>query len=633
MSEALQLLQKYWKHESFRTPQEAIIQSVLDGKDTFALLPTGGGKSVCFQIPALLLDGICLVISPLVALMKDQVSNLQSKNIKAIALTGGVSQDEVIDILDNCQFGNYKFLYLSPERLQHDWIVERLKQLPINLIAIDEAHCVSQWGHDFRPAYLKISELKKSFSKTPFLALTATATKRVQEDICKHLALTDPVFYTKSFARENLSYHVINTEDKNYKIQQIITKNPQSSIIYVRNRKSCIETSQQLNDLGFKSTYYHGGLAHKEKEKNMQLWLNDNVQIMVATNAFGMGIDKPDVKTVIHIQLPENIENYYQEVGRAGRNGEKAFGILLTNSTDIEIAKKQFINSLPDKKFVREVYVKLNNYFQIAYGEGFNESYAFNLNHFCVQYQFPTLKTFASLQFLDRQGILTFQSESSEKISLQFIIPSKEVLRYCSLHPHDEHIITTILRTYSGIFDVETAINPSLIAKKANCTEASVEKVIDQLAANECIILHAKNNDSTITFNEAREDDLTINRIAKFLEHQNQLKQEQFKSVINYITNNDTCKNKLLLAYFAEIVNEDCGSCSYCLSKKKSNPIATVALIEELLKKNNLSSREIEEKLQVSSEATIFALQLLLEQNKIAINSYNQYYYIQHGKT
>lgn len=626
MSEALLLLQKYWKHETFRTPQEEIIQSVLDGNDTFALLPTGGGKSVCFQIPALLLNGICLVVSPLIALMKDQVQNLQSRNIKAIALTGGVSQDEVIDILDNCQFGNYKFLYLSPERLQHDWIVERLKQLPINLIAIDEAHCVSQWGHDFRPAYLKISALKEHYPSTPFLALTATANKRVQEDICTNLALVNPKVFTKSFTRENLAYHVINTEDKLFKIQQILTKNPQSSIIYVRNRKSCIETSQQLNQLGFTSTIYHGGLPAKEKEKNMQSWLENKSQVMVATNAFGMGIDKPDVKTVIHIQLPENIENYYQEAGRAGRNGEKAFGIILTNSGDINYTKRQFLDVLPDKKIVRDVYVKLNNYFRIAYGEGFNESFAFNLNQFCSHYNFPILKAFNSLQFLDRQGILTFQSESSEKISLQFIIPSKEVIRYISLHPHDEPIITTILRTYSGIFDVETTINPHLVAKKSNTTEAAVEKVIDQLAESQCIILHAKNNDSSITFNEVREDDLTINRVAKFLAHQNQLKQDQFQSVIDYISNEDSCKNKLLLAYFDEITKEDCGICSYCFSKKKSNPKVNTDLILQLLQKSNLSSREIENSLQISPEATIFALQLLLEHNKIAINSYNQYY-------
>ncbi|MQP53138.1 MULTISPECIES: ATP-dependent DNA helicase RecQ [unclassified Flavobacterium] len=626
MSEALQILQKYWKHERFREPQEEIIQSVLNGNDTFALLPTGGGKSVCFQIPAMMLNGICLVISPLIALMKDQVQNLQSKNIKAIALTGGVSQDEVIDILDNCQFGNYKFLYLSPERLQHDWIVERLKQLPINLIAIDEAHCVSQWGHDFRPAYLKISALKTHFPSTPFLALTATANKRVQEDICNHLAFVNPKVFTKSFTRENLAYHVIKTEDKLFKIRQILTKNPQSSIIYVRNRKSCIETSQQLNQLGFTCTFYHGGLPAKEKEKNMQSWLENKSQVMVATNAFGMGIDKPDVKTVIHIQLPENIENYYQEAGRAGRNGEKAFGIILTNATDINYTKAQFIDVLPDKKFVRDVYVKLNNYFQIAYGEGYNESFAFNLNQFCAQYQFPIIKTFNSLQFLDRQGILTFQNESSEKINLQFIIPSKEVIRYISLHPHDETVITTILRTYSGIFEVETTINPHLVAKKSQCTESQVEQVIDKLAKSNCIILHAKNNDSYITFNEAREDDLTINRVAKFLEHQNNLKQEQFQSVVNYISNEDTCKNKMLLAYFDEVTKEDCGICSYCFSKNKDNPIATTQLVIELLKKEALSSREIESKLNISSEATIFALQLLLENNKIALNSNNQYY-------
>lgn len=628
MSEALQILQKYWKHDSFREPQEKIIQSVLSGNDTFALLPTGGGKSVCFQIPAMMLNGICLVISPLIALMKDQVQNLQSKNIKAIALTGGVSQDEVIDILDNCQFGNYKFLYLSPERLQHDWIVERLKQIPINLIAIDEAHCVSQWGNDFRPAYLKISTLKEHFPSTPFLALTATANKRVQEDICTHLALVNPKVFTKSFTRENLAYHVIKTEDKLFKVQQILTKNPQSSIIYVRNRKSCIETSQQLNQLGFTCTYYHGGLPSKEKEKNMQSWLENKAQVMVATNAFGMGIDKPDVKTVLHIQLPENIENYYQEAGRAGRNGEKAFGIIVTNTSDIDYTKRQFIDVLPDKKFVRDVYVKLNNYFRIAYGEGFNESFSFNLNQFCSHYNFPILKAFNSIQFLDRQGILTFQSESTEKISLQFIIPSKEVIRYISLHPHDEPIITSILRTYSGIFDVETTINPHLIAKKSNCTETRVEEVIDQLTSSNCIVLHAKNNDSSITFNEVREDDLTINRVAKFLEHQNNLKETQFQSVVHYITNEDSCKNKLLLAYFDEITKKECGICSYCVSQKKANPIENTQSIIKLLQRKALSSREIENQLHISAEATIFALQLLLENHTVKINSNNQYYLI-----
>src|SRR6476620_7450925 len=289
MLNALEILQKYWKHNAFRNPQNDIIDSVLAGNDTFALMPTGSGKSICFHVPAMMKDGICLVISPLVALMKDQVTNLQRRDIKAIALTGGIPADEMIDLLDNCQFGNYKFLYLSPERLQNDWILDRIKNLPINLIAIDEAHCVSQWGHDFRPAYLKIANLKTHFPKIPFLALTASATKRVQEEIVTQLGLDKPKVFQKSFARENIAYMVFEVEDKLYRLGQILKKNPEPSIIYVRNRKSCLDVSSQLQALGFTATYYHGGLTSKEKDKNMQLWMQEQVQVIVATNAFGMG--------------------------------------------------------------------------------------------------------------------------------------------------------------------------------------------------------------------------------------------------------------------------------------------------------------------------------------------------------
>lgn len=628
MSKALQILQKYWKHDSFREPQEQIINTILEGNDAFVLLPTSGGKSVCYQVPGMLLEGICLVISPLIALMKDQVENLQKKDIKATALVSGLSQNEIIDILDNCQFGNYKFLYLSPERLQHDWIVDRLKQLKISLIAIDEAHCVSQWGHDFRPAYLKISALKEVFPKTPFLALTASATAKVQEDIIKNLALHEPKIFKKSFERKNLAYHVIKTEDKLSKITQIVSRNKQSSIIYVSNRKACLEISGQLDHLGFSTTFYHGGLSYKEKEKNRLQWMENKVQIIVATNAFGMGIDKPDVKTVIHIHLPQNLENYYQEVGRAGRNGEKAFGILLTNSADIIAAKSQFLSVLPDKTFLKNVYIKLNNYFQIAYGEGYNENFSFNLNHFCFHYQFPIIKTYNSIQFLDRQGIITLQNLYSEKIDLQFTIPSKEVIRYISLHTNDEEIISTILRTYTGIFEMEISINPTLIAKKSNTTEKAVLAAIDRLQLSQAITLKIQNNDSNITFNEAREDDLTINRISKFLENQNQLKEEKFNKVVAYVEDLTNCKNKLLLTYFNQDTPEDCGICSTCISKnKKSNTTIPLQIIE-LLKSGALNSKQIQNILSISSEETIFALQQLLEKNKVAINLHNKYYLI-----
>ncbi|MVO09162.1 RecQ family ATP-dependent DNA helicase [Flavobacterium sp. TP390] len=628
MSKPLQILQTYWKHNSFRPLQEEIIHAVLEGKDTFALLPTSGGKSICYQIPGMQMEGICLVISPLIALIKDQVQNLQNKGIKAISLLGGIPQNETIDLLDNCEFGNYKFLYLSPERMQQDWIVERLKRLPINLIAIDEAHCVSQWGHDFRPSYLKIKDLKNHFPKVPFLALTASATQRVQEDIIEHLALENPVRFQKSFERSNLAYHVIETEDKLYKVRQILSKNPQSSIIYVRNRKSCLEIAGQLQSLGLKSTYFHGGLPAKEKESNMQLWLENKVQVMVATNAFGMGIDKPDVKTVIHIQLPESLENYYQEAGRAGRNGEKAFGILLVSVGDIEIAKKQFLSSLPDKDFLKEIYSKLNNYFQIAYGEGYNETFNFNLNQFCSQYNFPVLKTFNALQYLDRQAVITLQNEYSEKVSLQFTVPSKEVIRYMSLHPKSEEIITSILRTYPGIFEIETLINISLVAKKSGSNEKEVLKTITDLEKSNTIILHIQNNDSKITFNEVREDALTINRISKPLEKQNEIKVNQLKSVINFISK-DQCKSRILLQYFDEKKTKECGICSYCVSQKNKISEESISKILSLLQNEPLSSREIENRLDKTTEEIIFAIQTLLENNKIAINTYNQYYILE----
>lgn len=627
MSKPLEILQKFWKHNAFRTPQQEIIASILAGKDTFGLMPTGGGKSVCFQVPAMMMDGICLVISPLVALMKDQVQNLQNKGIKAIALTGGIHQEEIIDLLDNCQYGNYKFLYLSPERLQNDWILERIKNLPINLIAIDEAHCVSQWGHDFRPAYLKISKLKEFFPKVPFLALTASATKKVQEDLLLQLKFENPEIYTKSFARENLAYMVFEVEDKMYLIEQMLRKNPNPTIIYVSNRKSCTITVSQLETLGFTATYYHGGLSSKEKEKNMNLWMNEKVQVIVATNAFGMGIDKANVKTVIHLHIPQNLENYYQEAGRAGRDGEKAFAVMVTNPSDSLQAEAQFLNVLPDKAFLNLVFIKLCNFFQIAYGEGIDEQFSFNLNQFCLKYGLPTLKTYNALQFLDRQGIISLSQEFSEKIIIQFIIPSKEVIRYMSLNTQDEEIVLAILRTYPGIYEIQTAFNLSLIAKKSNSEEQKVLDVLQKLKEKEVIDYTAKNNDATITFNEIREDDKTINRVSKYLEAQNNLKRQQLQAALYYIKEKKSCKNKLLLHYFGEIADNDCGICSYCIAQTKTKKV-DVSLSEkiiELLTKEELNSRDIQKSTKFTKDDVIFTLQKLLENDSIILKPNNLY--------
>jgi ATP-dependent DNA helicase RecQ len=627
MQRALQILQKYWHHDTFRPIQDTIIQSVLEGNDTFGLLPTGGGKSLCFQVPAMVNDGLCLVISPLVALMKDQVNNLQSRDIKAIALTGAIKADELINLLDNCQFGNYKFLYLSPERLEQDWVLDRIKALPISLIAIDEAHCVSQWGHDFRPSYLKIKNLKSNFPKIPFVALTASATPQVKDDIIALLGLENPKVFQQSFARNNLGYFIIPAEDKIYKLNQILQKNPESAIIYVRNRKNCHEYASHLEVLGHKTTFYHAGLSVKEKENNMNSWMRDEKTVMIATSAFGMGIDKPNVKTVIHINLPENLESYYQEAGRAGRNGEKAFAILISSPSDIIMAESQFIAVLPDTIFLKDVFIKLCNYFRIAYGEGINEEFSFNLNQFCSYYKLPILKTYNALQFLDRQSIISLSQEFSEKAQVQFLIESKEVIRYSSLNPDDEPIVSTILRTYPGIYDLQTNINTDFIAKKSNSTEAKVLILLEKLQKMEIIDYFSQKNESKITFLEVREDDRTINRISKHLEKQNLVKTNQLQSVVNYVSNKDTCKSKLLLQYFGETIANDCDVCSYCSNKKtksyNSEEIRTQII--QLLTEKPSDSRTLTEILQIDESEMLKILKQLLEHNRISINTKNQY--------
>lgn len=627
MQKALEILKKYWGYDSFRSVQEDVIRELVNGNDVFGLMPTGGGKSVCFQVPTLLQEGLCLVISPLVALMKDQVHQLQKRDIKAIALTGGIHSEELIQLLDNCQYGNYKFLYVSPERLEQDWVLERIKSLNISLVAIDEAHCVSQWGHDFRPAYLKIVRLKEIFSKTPFVALTASATPEVQQDIVNLLGLTNPKIYKKSFARDNLGYHVIKTEDKLYKLKQILSKNPEPSIVYVRNRKSCHEYASQLNALGFKATFYHGGLPKKEKENNMQSWMNEQAPIMIATSAFGMGIDKPNVKTVVHVNLPENLESYYQEAGRAGRNGQKAFAILITAPSDVVQAENQFISVLPDVSFLKNVYVKLCNYFQVSYGEGINDEFSFSLNRFCAKYDLPVIKVFNSLQFLDRQAIISLSNEQSEKVQLQFLIESKEVIRYISLHPDDESVITSILRNYPGVFDVKTNINTVFVAKNSNSNEADVIALLVKLKESGIVDLMLIQNESKITFLEVREDDRTINRVAKYLEKQNLNKKNQLASVVTYVSDELQCKSRLLLTYFGESVHKDCGVCSFCLGKKPKtiDRELIVTQVLSMLKECPKTSRELATKMEIDEHQLLEVLRQLLEYNVITINTKNQF--------
>jgi ATP-dependent DNA helicase RecQ len=629
MQHPLQILEQYWNFTNFKPLQEDIINSVLNGDDTFALLPTGGGKSLCFQIPALINEGICIVVSPLIALMKDQVAALKERNIKAIALTSTYKYDELSTLLDNCIYGNYKFLYLSPERLQQDIIQDRIRQMNVNLIAIDEAHCISQWGNDFRPAYKNITLLRELQPSVNCIALTASAKPEVISDIVKELDFIDSKIFKQSFYRENLAYMVFETEDKFYKIQQILKKNQSSSIIYVRNRKSTLEISNALNNLGFTSTHYHGGLSTKEKDAHFSNWLNNRTQVMVATNAFGMGIDKPDVKTVIHIDLPDSLESYFQEAGRAGRNGDKAFAVILKNKNDEDKVKNQFLSVLPDVDFIKLVYRKLCNYFQISYGEGAYTTYSFSFNTFCKTYDFNAILAYNAILALDRSSVLSLTQHFKRKSTVQVLVSSTELFQYLEKNREISIIIKSLLRTYGGIFDQLVKINTLLIADKANVSEDQVIKTLERLEKENIIGLNLKKTDAEITFIEPREDDKTINRIANTIEIQNKQKVNQINDIISYISDEWTCKSQHLLRYFGETDAEVCGICSVCIDKSKKfngdSQTNAVEIVISLLQQGDLSSRALIEKSSLKEEELTNTLKLLLEREAITLTNHNTY--------
>ncbi|WP_044404062.1 ATP-dependent DNA helicase RecQ [Lacinutrix sp. Hel_I_90] len=628
MEHPINILERYWKFTTFKPLQEDIINSVLAGEDTFALLPTGGGKSLCFQIPALAKEGICIVVSPLVALMKNQVQALQDKGIKAMALTSGISYSQLDTLLDNCIYGNYKFLYLSPERLQQDIVQDRIRQMHVNLIAVDEAHCISQWGNDFRPSYKNITKLRELQPTVNVIALTASATPEVVEDIIIELDFISPKVFRQSFSRPNLAYMVFHEEDKYFRLEAILKKNPAASIVYVRNRKATLEVSRFLESKGFTSTYYHGGLTNKEKDAALDNWMQNRKQIIVATSAFGMGIDKPDVKTVVHLNLPESMESYFQEAGRAGRNGNKAFAVILKNNADEGLVKNQFLNVLPRVDFIKVIYRKLSSYFQIPYGEGVNETFDFNFNKFCKLYKFNTVLAYNALLLLDRTSVITLSKQFNQRTIVQFIVSNAALFNYLETHSESNTVVKSILRTYGGIFEQETKINTSLVAEKASVNENVIFAVLKQLEKAEIITFKNSKTDAQITYLQPREDDNTINSISTVIKQQNVLKEKQVLSVLNYINNDDLCKSVQLLSYFGEKDASDCGVCSVCISRKPSkladSKVITRKIIEAL-ESENLSSRSLFERLNFSETQINSTLKVLLEQEIISITKTNTY--------
>ncbi|MCH3882613.1 MULTISPECIES: RecQ family ATP-dependent DNA helicase [Tenacibaculum] len=623
MISPLEILQKYWKHTSFREPQAEIINAVLAKKNTIALLPTGGGKSVCFQVPGVILDGICIVISPLIALMQDQVEGLQKRGIKATTIPSKSTPDEIVTIFDNLKFGNYKFLYISPERLQSALIQQKIKELNVSIIAIDEAHCISEWGHDFRPSYRNINKLRELKPEATTIALTASATKKVLDDISKSLDLEATTIFKKSFFRDNLAYQIFTIEDKLYRLKQIFTKTTSPAIVYVNSRKKTAQISSFLNANGFKSSFYNGGLSNIEKEVAFENWMTEKTPIMVATNAFGMGIDKANVKVVVHYDFPNSVENYLQEAGRAGRNGKKSFAVLLKNANDIRAFKEQTEMSLPSLTEVKEIHKKLYQHFQIAKGELLETIYDFNFLEFCKKYKFTPSKAATVLTLLVNNGIIEVTTNFAKKSSLQFNVNSSRILNYKA----DKQFIKTLLRTYGGLFEQETKINEFILAKKASITSNQVITNLERLETEGLLTYKQATNNSEVKFLQAREDDRTINRRSREITQFLSQKKQKAENIVAFIENDSICRNIQLLSYFGEKKAAKCKMCDVCLAAQKTkSTISEKEILILIAEKKLLSSKEICTFLDADEQDILVHLRQLLSEEKLGLNNQNKFF-------
>ncbi|ANW96796.1 hypothetical protein AXE80_11130 [Wenyingzhuangia fucanilytica] len=620
-----ELLQKYWNHSSFRPLQEGIIQDILQQHDTFAILPTGGGKSICYQIPALLLEGTCVVISPLIALINDQVESLKQKGIEAMTIPSKSNTDDIIRLFDNIRIKKIKLLYLSPERLNQPIIQEKLKQLNISFIAVDEAHCISQWGHDFRPAYLKISLLRELLPNIPFLAVTATATVKTQEQIIDLLQLKEVKKHIGSFDRKNLAYQIYETPQKFDLLCKILGKRNIVTIIYLQNRLAVMELASRLQQQGFKSTYFHAGLTNKEKEKNFHAWNTEQQNIMVATSAFGMGIDKSNVKLVIHLEIPSSLEGYTQEAGRAGRDEQKAFSCVILSQNDFK--KFQNLSTQNELTFedVLNVYQKLNQHFQIAYGEMIEQAFDFDIDAFCLKYNLNTNKTSKALRRLDNYRILNYQELYESSTYIKVICSSQQLLNFCDHHHSYQTLIETILRNYTGIFELPKKLNIPRLSSKTEISISDIHKKLSYLKDIQLIDYEKKQNNHSLQFLVPREDKQTINVIKKDLVTLNHIDLEKSEKTLAYFKNQSTCRNQLILNYFNEETTENCGICDICLENTKNISITNIgqnALV--LLKNKPHTFNELMIALKINSISLKEVLKYLLNENYIQQNQ--QYY-------
>ena len=620
-----EILKQYWGYDSFRGIQEEIIKSIGERRDTLGLMPTGGGKSITFQVPALAKDGLCIVITPLIALMKDQVQNLRQRGIKAVAIYSGMTRQEILIALENCIFGNYKFLYISPERLDTDIFKQKLRAMKVNMITVDESHCISQWGYDFRPAYLKIADIRELLPGVPLLALTATATPAVVQDIQSRLKFREKNVFRMSFERKNLAYIVRKTDNKTAELLHILRRMPGSAIIYVRSRRRTKETTELLTHEGITADFYHAGLDNAVKDIRQKRWQDGECRVMVATNAFGMGIDKPDVRLVIHLDLPDSPEAYFQEARRAGRDGEKAYAVILYSKSDKVTLHKRIPDTFPDKDYIKKVYEHLQYYYQMAMGDGLGCTKEFNLEEFCRKFKHFPVPADSALKILTQAGYIEYTDEQDNASRIIFTIRRDELYKLREMGNETEALVQTILRSYTGLFTDYAYISETALSLRTGLTRQQIYNVLMSLSKRRIIDYIPRKKTPYIIYTRERVELNHLHISPTVYEERKERYEARIRAMVDYVTSETACRSRMLLRYFGEKNENNCGQCDVCLSGHAAHELPTDTfekLKKELLtilQEQVLTPAEVAEKTEADRDLLSHAIQYLLEEGEIKI--------------